>query len=50
MVTPVADVVPIARRIFTDLQLEVVADDHLLHRTFTTLDWASLLRGPESVA
>ncbi|MDH3392592.1 MAG: alpha/beta fold hydrolase [Desulfobulbaceae bacterium] len=50
MVTPEAEVVPIARRIFTDLQLEVVDDDHLLHRTFTTLDWASLLRGPESVA
>lgn len=46
-VTPVAEVVPVARRLFTDLCLEVVADDHLLHRTFPTLDWPTLLRCPQ---
>ena len=42
-VTPEAEVVPVARRLFTDLRLEVVGDDHLLHRTFPTLDWPALL-------
>ncbi len=42
-VTPASDVAPIARRVFTDLRLDLVADDHLLHRVFPSLDWPSLL-------
>ena len=44
MVTPEAEVVPLARRIFADLRLEVVADDHSLHKTFRGLDWPALLQ------
>ena len=46
-VTPVAAVEPMARRIFTDLRLSVVADDHLLHHTFSDLAWGSWLASPE---
>lgn len=49
LVTPVAEVVPVARQVFTDLQLAVVADDHLLHRTLPTLDWPRLLHLPEQL-
>ncbi len=45
-VTPVAEVVPVARWIFTDLSLEVVADDHLLRQVFPSLAWPSLLQCP----
>ncbi|MDH3392708.1 MAG: alpha/beta fold hydrolase [Desulfobulbaceae bacterium] len=47
-VTPAGEVVPVARRIFSDLRLSVVDDDHLLHKTFPTLDWPSLLDCPEA--
>lgn len=43
VVTPAAEVVPVARRVFSDLDLSVVADDHLLHQTFPVLDWTALL-------
>ncbi|MDH4321654.1 MAG: alpha/beta fold hydrolase [Desulfobulbaceae bacterium] len=42
-VTPQSEVVPVARRVFADLRLEVVVDDHLLHRVFPGLDWPALL-------
>jgi pimeloyl-ACP methyl ester carboxylesterase len=42
-VCPAAQVLPLARRTFTRLEVMVVADDHLLHRTFPRLDWTSLL-------
>lgn len=46
-VTPEEEVVSLARRIFTDLRLSVVADDHFLHQTFPELDWRTLLDCPE---
>jgi len=42
-VTPPAQVVPAARELFAELRVEEVADDHLLHATFTRLDWQALL-------
>lgn len=44
-VTPVQEVLPLARKIFTDLTCDEVDDDHVLTRTFMTLDWKSLLQG-----
>ena len=43
-VTPPDIVVPAAKGTFADLQILVVDDDHLLHQTFTDLDWDHLLR------
>ena len=40
---PLDAIRPIARRLFTDLQLHVVDDDHRLSATFTTYDWDTLL-------
>jgi pimeloyl-ACP methyl ester carboxylesterase len=42
-VTPAEKVVPTARKIFTTLHYEEVADDHLLGMTFRKLDWKALL-------
>jgi pimeloyl-ACP methyl ester carboxylesterase len=36
-------VLPLARATFRDPQMEIADDDHLLHRTFPTLDWPRLL-------
>ena len=44
VVTPPDIVVPAAEATFTNLQLSIVDDDHLLHHTYTTLDWDFLLR------
>jgi pimeloyl-ACP methyl ester carboxylesterase len=43
-VTPAEMVVPVARRIFTDLTYEEVNDDHMLAGTFRSFDWKSLLQ------
>ncbi len=43
MVTPAAKVVPAAGRIFADLHYQEVDDDHMLARTFRTLDWKTML-------
>jgi len=43
-VTPPAVVVPAAEATFANLQLDIVEDDHLLHNTYQTLDWDSLLQ------
>ena len=43
-VTPAEIVLPIAKRIFTDLTYEEVNDDHLLAATFRSFDWESLLK------
>lgn len=45
-VTPPALVLPLARETFTDLEVQLTADDHLLHDTFVTLDWPKLLLNP----
>ncbi len=44
-VTPVDLVVPLAKATFTDLQVRIADDDHLLHATFAQLDWQKLLSG-----
>ena len=46
-VTPAEKVVPVARRIFTDLSYDEVDDDHLLARTFRKLDWKTMLSEEE---
>lgn len=42
-VTPPDIVVPAATATFSNLQISVVDDDHLLHNTYQSLDWKSLL-------
>ena len=42
-VIPLADVESVAKEIFTRLSFNAVDDDHLLHKTFKTIDWESLL-------
>jgi pimeloyl-ACP methyl ester carboxylesterase len=42
-VVPLDAIRPIARRLFADLQLHVVDDDHPLSATFATYDWDALL-------
>jgi len=42
-VTPPDIVVPAAEATFSDLEISVVDDDHLLHHTYRDLDWDSLL-------
>ena len=44
VVTPPDIVVPAAEATFADVQVSIVDDDHLLHNTFTSLDWDYLLR------
>jgi pimeloyl-ACP methyl ester carboxylesterase len=42
-VCPPALVLPQAQATFNDLTVRLEDDDHMLHRTFPVLDWASLL-------
>ena len=42
-VCPPALILPLARACFTDLTVRLEDDDHMLHRTFPTLDWPHLL-------
>jgi pimeloyl-ACP methyl ester carboxylesterase len=42
-VTPPDKVVPMARKIFTNLHYDEVDDDHMLAKTFRKLDWKTLL-------
>jgi alpha-beta hydrolase superfamily lysophospholipase len=42
-VIPLAEVEPIAKKTFNNLSFNVAEDDHFLHKTFTTIDWDSLL-------
>ena len=44
VVTPPDIVVPAAEATFANLKVSIVDDDHLLHNTFTDLDWDHLLR------
>ena len=43
VVTPPDIVVPAAEATFANLQLSIADDDHLLHHTYTDLDWDYLL-------
>ncbi len=41
--TPAAKVIPIAKKTFSNLEINLVDEDHLLHQTFPLLDWKTLL-------
>ena len=43
IVTPVQEVLPLARKIFRDLNYDEVDDDHMLAETFRKFDWQALL-------
>ncbi|MBW2467233.1 MAG: alpha/beta fold hydrolase [Deltaproteobacteria bacterium] len=43
-VTPAAEVVPLARKIYANLHYDEVEDDHLLAKTFRDLDWEAFLK------
>ncbi len=42
-VTPPAAVIPAAKKVFANLEINLVDEDHLLHETFPKLDWHKLL-------
>lgn len=42
-VTPIDPVVSLAEATFSNLEVQIVKDDHLLHKSFTELDWGKLL-------
>ena len=42
-VIPLAEVEPVARKMFLNLSFHVVDDDHFLQNTFKTIDWDLLL-------
>jgi len=42
-VLPPGTVIPVAQRIFRDLHLHEVDDDHMLHKTFRDIPWEELL-------
>jgi pimeloyl-ACP methyl ester carboxylesterase len=42
-VIPLAEVETIAKKVFNNLSFIALDDDHLLHKTFQTLDWEALL-------
>lgn len=42
-VTPAGRVLPLAKKSFASLEINLVDEDHLLHTTFPTLDWRRLL-------
>ena len=44
IICPADSVIPVAQNIFTHLSVYVSDDDHLLRDTFTTIDWAELIR------
>ncbi len=41
--TPADKVIPLAEQTFSNLQINLVDEDHLLHQTFPQLDWQTLL-------
>ena len=43
-VTPPDRVIPLAQKTFSQLQISVYDDDHMLHNTFEQLDWQQLLQ------
>lgn len=42
-VTPIDPVLSLARKTFSNLRARITEDDHMLHATFTTLDWQQIL-------
>lgn len=45
-IIPLDEMRPIAEKIFTNLILNVVEDDHSLHNTVAAIDWRDLLDSP----
>lgn len=43
-VTPPSLVLPLARDTFSNIEIRLKDDDHMLHQTFARLDWAKLLQ------
>ncbi len=43
-VTPANTVIPLAKKSFANLEIDVVEEDHLLHAAFANLDWYALTR------
>ncbi len=44
-VVPLAPVHEIARMVFENLSFNIVDDDHILSKTFKSIDWDNLLEG-----
>ena len=44
-VTPVKEVLPLARKIFADLSFDEVDDTHMLAETFSKFEWQAMLFG-----
>lgn len=42
-ITPPALVIPLAEASFANLEIRVEDDDHMLHRSFSSLDWSTIL-------
>lgn len=42
-VTPPKEVVPLAKKSFSELEIIMPEDDHMLHRSFPELDWKAIL-------
>ncbi len=42
-VTPVDQVVPLAKKTFANMELHITNDDHMLHSTFHQLNWQKIL-------
>jgi pimeloyl-ACP methyl ester carboxylesterase len=42
-IVPMEEIRAVAERVFMNLDFNVVEDDHVLHKTFPTLDWDKLL-------
>ena len=45
VVTPPDQVIPLARQSFENLHISCFQDDHLLKKTFTSLNWTELING-----
>lgn len=43
MVTPASSIIPLAKETFGELEIRLEEDDHLLHKTFTSLDWKKMV-------
>ncbi len=42
-VTPAAKVIPLSKETFADLEIRIEDDDHMLHKSFSTLNWSHFL-------
>ncbi|OEU82493.1 MAG: hypothetical protein BA873_02120 [Desulfobulbaceae bacterium C00003063] len=42
-VTPAEKVIPLAEKTFSNLEIRIEDDDHMLHNSFKQMDWNKLL-------